>query len=89
MLLGWHSGWPRTSVTLAPATPSNPRNLVPGIRNAARWKEYLSADLRITQRFLLRQSTLSLWLNATNATNRGNQCCADLETPITAGGQFS
>jgi hypothetical protein len=86
ILLGWHSGWPRTSVTVVPATTSNPGYLLPGARNEARWNNYLSADLRITRRIDWRHGVLSVWLDATNAMNRGNQCCVDLETPLVAPG---
>ncbi len=77
-LLGWHTGWPRTPLTVVPATPAIPAYLVVGTRNSARWGNYLSIDLRLSTSVPLRHGELSLWFDATNAANRSNDCCVDL-----------
>jgi hypothetical protein len=77
-LLRWHSGWPRTPLSVAPATPTQPAYLLVGARNSARWGNYLSADLRLSTAVPLRYGEMSLWFDASNVTNRSNDCCVDL-----------
>jgi hypothetical protein len=76
--LSWHSGWPQTPLTVVPATSTVPAYLAVGERNSARWGSYLSADLRVSTSLPLGPGNLSLWLDATNLTNRSNDCCVDL-----------
>jgi outer membrane cobalamin receptor len=76
--LAWHSGWPRTPVAMVPATLESPAYYAVGARNSARWESYFSADLRLSTSLPLRSGDLSLWLDATNLTNRSNYCCVDL-----------
>jgi outer membrane receptor protein involved in Fe transport len=71
MLGGWHRGWPRTQIDLAPLT------LLP--RNAARWQDFLSLDLRGSWRWALPRGELLGTLEVTNSTNRDNPCCAVLD----------
>jgi outer membrane receptor protein involved in Fe transport len=80
ILLGWHSGWPQTPLTVIPATASAPAYLMVGGRNSAQWGGYFSADLRLSQTVPLQYGELSLWLDATNITNRMNECCIDLNS---------
>jgi len=80
LLLGWHSGWPETPLTVVPATASAPSSLMIGARNSANWGGYFSADIRLSQTLPLRYGELSLWLDATNITNRRNDCCIDLSS---------
>ena len=77
-LLGWHSGWPTTPLTLVSASSSTPVYFAAGMRNSVRWGSYLSADLRFSTSVRLRYGELSLWVDATNITSRSNDCCADL-----------
>jgi len=77
-LLGWHSGWPTTPLDLVTATSTAPAYFAAGTRNSARWGSYLSLDLRISTSVPLRFGELSLWADASNVTNRANECCADL-----------
>ena len=79
-LVGWHSGWPRTPLTLVPATSTVPAYFSVGARNSANWGNYLSADLRVTRTVALTHGELSLWLDATNLSDRANDCCVELES---------
>jgi TonB dependent receptor/TonB-dependent Receptor Plug Domain len=78
LLVGWHSGWPRTPVSVVQAAPGLPAYFVVGARNSARWADYLSADLRIAQIVPMAYGELTLWVDAANATNRTNDCCTGL-----------
>ncbi len=78
LLLGWHSGWPRTAIGLSTATPSSPAELQLGYYNAYRWGGYLSLDAHLSRSILTRLGELSVWLEISNATNRNNACCAEL-----------
>ena len=78
LLLAWHSGWPRTPLSILSATHSNPAYLVIGARNSASWPAYFSADLRVSRTVPLRAGELSLWVEAANLTDQANQCCVDL-----------
>lgn len=80
VLLTWHSGWPQTPLTIVPATGSAPTYVVVGARNSARWGAYFSAALRLSRTVPLRYGELSLWLDATNITDRANDCCIDLNS---------
>ena len=76
LLSTWHSGWPRTPLSMVPGTASAPAYFVVGDRNSARWGDYFTADLRVAQVVALPYGELSLWLDATNITNRSNTCCS-------------
>jgi hypothetical protein len=78
VVIGWHSGWPMTPVTLSPAAATTPAYLQIGPRNSSRWGSYFSADMRVAQTIPLRMGDLLLWADATNLTNRGNECCTSL-----------
>jgi hypothetical protein len=78
LLAGWHSGWPRTPLTQVPTTPTATAYFLVGARNTARWGSYFSADLRITRTVPLTHGELSVWLDATNVSDRANECCTDL-----------
>jgi hypothetical protein len=78
VLIGWHSGWPRTPVTVVQTTSLLPAYLVVGARNSARWGDYWTADLRVSQSVPIASGELALWIDATNITNKTNPCCANL-----------
>ena len=80
VMFGWHSGWPRTPITMVAATPSEPAYLQVGGRNSSRWGSYFSADLRLSTSVPLAPGELSLWLDGTNVTNKVNNCCIDLDS---------
>ena len=69
-LAGWHRGWPRTPLTLAP--------LEIGPRNTSRWQDFYSLDLRGSWTWPLRSGEMSVVLDVTNALNRQNPCCVIL-----------
>jgi TonB dependent receptor/TonB-dependent Receptor Plug Domain len=73
LLLGWHTGWPRTPLTEATLGSSSPIQV--GERNSARWGNYFSADLKAAYTVPFTRGDLFLWADATNITNRGNRCC--------------
>jgi len=68
----WHSGWPRTPLSMVPGTASAPAYFVVGDRNSARWGDYFTADARIARSMHFARGELSLWIDATNLTNRPN-----------------
>jgi outer membrane receptor protein involved in Fe transport len=74
----WHTGWATTPAYVVDA-PSPDARIALGPRNDARYGNYGSLDLRVSRRFALRQGTLSVFAEATNATNRANHCCTDLD----------
>ncbi len=75
-LAGWHRGWPRTPLQASP--------LEVGPRNADRWGDYYTLDLRGSWTWTFASGDLSVVLDATNATNRRNECCLVLEMEDTA-----
>lgn len=77
-LFSWHSGWPKTPVTVVPATAATPASLLVGPRNSSRWRDYFSTDLRVSTSVPLSFGELSLWLDGTNLTGRANPCCIEL-----------
>ncbi|MDB6082150.1 MAG: hypothetical protein JWN43_31 [Gammaproteobacteria bacterium] len=82
--VAWHSGWPRTPVTVVPATLAAPAYLAVAPRNSARWGSFFSADVRVSTALPFRSGELSIWLDATNLTNRSNYCCVDLSAVETS-----
>jgi len=76
VVLGWHSGWPRTRFTFIPPRSSAPPALLIGGRNSSRWGNFFTLDLRSSWSIPFAGTDLSLWAEATNTTNRRNPCCA-------------
>jgi outer membrane receptor protein involved in Fe transport len=72
VLVAWHTGWPRTPLSVAPGPPAY---FDVGARNSARWGDYLTADLRISQIVPIAYGELTLWADATDVTDRSNDCC--------------
>jgi hypothetical protein len=83
LVLGWHSGWPRTLFGATPGTSMDAPGYDLGPRNGARWGNFFSADLHASRSFPLRHSEALLWLDVINVTDRHNECCVDLG-PATA-----
>jgi hypothetical protein len=75
LLLGWHSGWPRTPVSVVQGTSGVPAYFDVGARNSARWEDYFTADLRVSQIVPIAYGELTLWVDAANVTDRTNDCC--------------
>jgi hypothetical protein len=76
---GWHRGWPRTDYVLTAPTGTTPGSLLLDVRNADRWGDYFTLDLRAGWTWQLPRGDLLATLELTNATNRDNPCCAKLE----------
>ena len=79
VLAGWHTGWPRTPIELAPLQLDS--------RNSGRWSDYLTLDLRGSWIWTYDSGDLTAVVDVTNATNRNNPCCVvfamDEGSPLT------
>ncbi len=62
------------------ARPLTTEPLQVGLRNSERWGDFYTLDLRGSWSWQLANGDFSVVLDVTNATNRGNECCAVLET---------
>lgn len=79
LLVGWHSGWPRASVSIAQKAQDVP-SVVLGSRNSLRWGDFATVDLRIVQTVPLKFGVLSLWTDTTNVLGRANPCCSGISS---------
>ena len=70
----WHRGWPTTAIT----TDAD-GNAQLGVRNAARLPSFAALDLRGEYRRPVAMGSLVITLEISNATNRRNQCCTEIE----------
>jgi outer membrane cobalamin receptor len=84
LLLGWHTGWPRTPMTQIESISGGPEVLI-GARNSARWASYFSADTKVAYTVPYSRGDLFLWADATNLSNRGNECCRVIRPSEAAG----
>ncbi len=82
ILLGWHSGWPRTAIGVIDGTSAGSASLVLGERNALRWGDYFSADIHLAHSVPIFFGELSLWMEVANATSRSNDCCTDISAIV-------
>ena len=77
-----HSGWPITGVTLG-TVPSDDEEYeyipVPGPRNAEQLGTFATIDFRVSREFPVKVGRLSGFFEVTNATNRKNECCLDVD----------
>jgi outer membrane receptor protein involved in Fe transport len=72
----YHTGWPTTPVSVVDAdTPD--ASLALGARNALRYDDYASVDVRVSRDFQLSRGELTAFAEITNALNRRNPCCTD------------
>ncbi len=78
ILIGWHSGWPRTDIRAIAAKSTSPAILSLGELNQWNWGNYLSVDLHLAHSVPTPVGELSLWLDILNAGNRNNDCCSEL-----------
>lgn len=83
VLAGWHSGWPRTSISAIAGSTDRASYLLLGSPNAERWGDYLSIDAHLSHSLYTRHGEVSLWLDITNATNHNSGCCTEL-APVVA-----
>lgn len=76
LVFSWHSGWPRTPISLIPSTATQAGYLQIGPRNSGEWDRYISVDVRVAHTLALPLGDLDLWFDTTNLFNRGNPCCS-------------
>lgn len=81
----YHTGWPTTTLSLQPAPGGSGQAVVSGERNAERYGDYNSLDLRIQRRFDLPDSTLEAFFEVTNALIQRNACCTEYAVSAPAG----
>lgn len=81
---GYHTGWPVTPVQMVPTTSGS--TVVVGPRNASRYADFATLDVRASRDFELQRGTLNLFAEVTNALDRQNPCCVDYEFESDAGG---
>ena len=73
-----HTGWPTTDVQLATLEPYP--LVATGPRNGARLGNYARLDARIARRFSFESGqSLVVFLEASNLTNRRNDCCVEYQ----------
>jgi len=70
-LVTYHSGWPKTNII------SDGSDFLVQNRNAGRFGDFISVDLRFERQFKIAKTDSSLWLQVTNALNRNNECCIE------------
>jgi len=70
----WHRGWPTTRIVT-----NEEGDAVLGARNGSRLPAFAELDLRGEYRRPLRHGSLVLSLEISNAANRRNLCCAEIE----------
>lgn len=81
----YRSGWPTTPVALDDSSPTPIVEVAQ--RNSDRVDFFRSADLRITRKFELDASSVSVFLEITNLFGRHNPCCIEYEIlPVEEGG---
>jgi hypothetical protein len=73
----YRSGWPTTPVILATDTTTPTANALG--RNSERMRAFGTLDLRVSRKFQLDNSELSVALEIANLTNRANPCCVEYE----------
>jgi outer membrane receptor protein involved in Fe transport len=83
----WHSGWPTTAVELATLEPFP--LVAAGPRNDERLGSYARFDARLARRFHFdSQQQLTVFLEVSNLTNRGNDCCVEYQIETEDGPAF-
>jgi hypothetical protein len=70
----YHSGWPTTQLQFDPTGA-----VVIGTRNEQRLGDYNSLDFRVTRTFALSHGVLDVFVEASNALSKSNQCCVQYE----------
>jgi hypothetical protein len=83
-LAGWHRGWPRSPVELVAPSGADPGEILIGARNSERWQDFYSLDLRGSYTWAMTRGDLVLVLEATNVTDRQNECCLQLHADESA-----
>lgn len=81
LLGGWHRGWPRTPIAVPVPAIGADDSFVLGPRNSARWRDFYTLDLRASWRRPLASGEFSTFVEITNAADRQNECCTDIDEP--------
>ncbi len=76
----YHTGWPVTPIGL-----DAEGNVVQGPRNRSRYADYGSVDARVSYEWTLPRGTLTVHGEVTNAFDRRNPCCTDIEYEVVDG----
>jgi outer membrane receptor protein involved in Fe transport len=79
MVLNGHSGWPKTTLLIAPGSDPADPELMFSDRNSRRFSPFLSLDLRVARRIPVKVGEMSWFFEVSNASNRQNACCIDFE----------
>lgn len=80
----FHTGWPTTQLSLVPDPAPGQSPVVLGPRNALRYDDFNSLDLRVTRTFDLPRGQLDVFIEVTNMASRENPCCTEyrvIDTP--------
>lgn len=83
----FHSGWPTSTLGVDPQTGEPRIDL--SERNRSRHADYNSLDLRLTRTFILPRGALDVFVEASNAASRENQCCVEYEVTRNADGSLN
>ncbi len=86
-----HTGWPTTGMTLGVGPPGDDDDTpvsipLPGPRNGERLGTFAQIDVRVSRDIAVRRGRLAVFFEATNATNRRNDCCIDYDIDEDAAG---
>ncbi len=76
----YHTGWPVTPIGL-----DAQGGVVQGPRNGSRYADYGSVDARVSYEWTLPRGTLTVHGELTNALDRRNPCCTDIEYTVIDG----
>jgi len=83
----WHSGWPTTAVELKTLEPYP--LVAAGPRNDERLGTYARFDARLARKFSFEsRQHLTVFLEISNLSNRGNDCCVEYEIETEDGSEF-
>lgn len=74
---GWHSGWAFT--TLPNELETDTSIEISAIRSNRRARDYSTLDMKVSRNLLLPGSTISIFIEVTNAFNRNNYGAIDYE----------
>jgi hypothetical protein len=71
----YHTGWPTTRLYFNEVTG----DAVVGARNNERLEDFNSLDFRVTRTFALPRGALDVFIEASNALSKENECCVQYE----------
>lgn len=72
------SGWPTTRLNIAPGVGSGSAVAEFGPRNAERFGNFATLDVKVAYTVPVRNGSLNFFLELSNATDRKNRCCIDI-----------